>query len=77
MPPYEVQKEISKLLYNSLDEERKLCIIESPTGTGKSYSVLVGLTSWIKKNKYKPKNNQALPNPNIPSFIVSLPEDHY
>ncbi|KAK7604095.1 hypothetical protein V9T40_004368 [Parthenolecanium corni] len=45
-PPYNIQKDFMKNLYAVL-EERKLGIFESPTGTGKSLSLICGVLRWL------------------------------
>jgi Rad3-related DNA helicase len=45
--PYQIQTDFAKTLYEALESQVKLCFMESPTGTGKSYSLLVGLCSWL------------------------------
>ncbi|KAJ9588736.1 hypothetical protein L9F63_017971 [Diploptera punctata] len=44
--PYPIQKDFMKHLYLAL-EERKLGIFESPTGTGKSLSLICGALRWL------------------------------
>ncbi|XP_050294645.1 ATP-dependent DNA helicase DDX11 [Anthonomus grandis grandis] len=44
---YEIQLEFMKCLYSVL-EEKKLGIFESPTGTGKSLSIICGALKWLK-----------------------------
>ncbi|CAG2063951.1 unnamed protein product, partial [Timema podura] len=44
--PYSIQKDFMKSLYIAL-EEGKLGIFESPTGTGKSLSVICGALTWL------------------------------
>ncbi|KAL4483299.1 hypothetical protein ABPG72_007941 [Tetrahymena utriculariae] len=48
--PYDIQLEFSSNLYESLDM-KKLCIFESPTGTGKSLSLICGAFNWFKDNQ--------------------------
>jgi chromosome transmission fidelity protein 1 len=51
-----VQIRIAKLIFRSLEEgKNKLAIIESPTGTGKTYSLLVPLVTWLARNRTKLK----------------------
>jgi Rad3-related DNA helicase len=48
------------MLYEALDKKTaKLVILESPTGTGKTYSLLVPLIVWLKKN---PTNINTFPS---------------
>lgn len=52
--PYEVQMQIAKKIYEALeDASQKIMIIESPTGTGKTYSLLVPTMYWLAHNKDK------------------------
>ncbi|CAL8088877.1 unnamed protein product [Orchesella dallaii] len=46
--PYPIQIEFMKALFTAL-EGRKLGIFESPTGTGKSLSMLCGSLTWLEK----------------------------
>lgn len=52
LEPYGIQVEFAKTLYDALCEGTKLCFMESPTGTGKSFSLLVGLIAWLEKNRF-------------------------
>lgn len=45
-PAYEIQKEFMKGLYNCL-EDGKIGLFESPTGTGKSLSLICGALRWL------------------------------
>ncbi|XP_054717446.1 ATP-dependent DNA helicase DDX11-like, partial [Uloborus diversus] len=46
-PPYDVQEDFMRNLYTVLDEQ-KVGIFESPTGTGKSLSIICGSFKWLK-----------------------------
>ncbi|KAL3265964.1 hypothetical protein HHI36_010151 [Cryptolaemus montrouzieri] len=46
-PPYNIQKDFMKALYNTINE-KKFGIFESPTGTGKSLSIICGAIRWLK-----------------------------
>lgn len=48
--PYDVQRAFMKALYTALSES-KVGIFESPTGTGKSLSLLCGALSWLRDHK--------------------------
>lgn len=54
-PPYDVQKDFMKNLYNVL-EAGKIGIFESPTGTGKSLSIICGSLKWLKDFQEYKKN---------------------
>lgn len=45
--PYPIQKDFMEALFRAL-EEGKLGIFESPTGTGKSLSLICGALTWLK-----------------------------
>ncbi|KDO28648.1 hypothetical protein SPRG_06502 [Saprolegnia parasitica CBS 223.65] len=48
-PPYSIQESLMKELYETIDE-RKIGIFESPTGTGKSLSLICGTLTWLEHN---------------------------
>ncbi|KAL2816830.1 helicase C-terminal domain-containing protein [Aspergillus cavernicola] len=48
--PYEIQLQFMRSLYSSL-EEGKVAIFESPTGTGKSLSLICGSLTWLRDHK--------------------------
>ncbi|BES92585.1 HELICc2 [Nesidiocoris tenuis] len=49
-PPYEIQRDFMGELYMAL-EKKKLAIFESPTGTGKSLSLICGAFSWLRDHE--------------------------
>uniref|UniRef100_A0A1B6DBS7 Helicase ATP-binding domain-containing protein n=1 Tax=Clastoptera arizonana TaxID=38151 RepID=A0A1B6DBS7_9HEMI len=53
-PPYLIQKKFMSNLYMAL-EEKKLGIFESPTGTGKSLSIICGALCWLKDHERREK----------------------
>lgn len=58
-PPYDIQKNFMTNLYNAI-QNKKLGIFESPTGTGKSLSILCGAIRWLKDyNQHERKILQA------------------
>ncbi|CAE6433929.1 unnamed protein product [Rhizoctonia solani] len=50
--PYGIQLELMKNLYAAL-EDRRVAVLESPTGTGKSLSLLCGAMTWLRDNKQR------------------------
>jgi Rad3-related DNA helicase len=51
-PPYSIQNDFMKELFRVLDDG-KLGIFESPTGTGKSLSLICGTLTWLKHHEEK------------------------
>ncbi|XP_030765068.1 ATP-dependent DNA helicase DDX11 [Sitophilus oryzae] len=54
-PPYNIQLEFMQKLYFAL-ENRKMGIFESPTGTGKSLSIICGAIKWLKDHEQREKD---------------------
>ncbi|KAH8428921.1 DNA helicase [Aspergillus melleus] len=50
--PYDIQLQFMRALYTSL-EEGKVAVFESPTGTGKSLSLICGSLTWLRDHKRK------------------------
>ena len=48
--PYEIQQQFMQAVYDCI-EERKVGIFESPTGTGKSLSLICGSLTWLREHK--------------------------
>ncbi|XP_028665116.1 ATP-dependent DNA helicase DDX11 isoform X1 [Erpetoichthys calabaricus] len=56
--PYSIQEQFMEALYNVLDQG-KVGIFESPTGTGKSLSLICGALSWLKDHRKKKEEEAA------------------
>ncbi|EAW21988.1 DNA helicase [Aspergillus fischeri NRRL 181] len=50
--PYDIQLQFMRALYTCL-EEGKVAVFESPTGTGKSLSLICGSMTWLREHKRK------------------------
>lgn len=50
--PYPIQNEFMHAVYDAI-EGRKIGIFESPTGTGKSLSLICGALTWLREHKAK------------------------
>ncbi|CAK4031720.1 ATP-dependent RNA helicase chl1 [Lecanosticta acicola] len=48
--PYEIQQQFMEAVYNCI-EDGKVGIFESPTGTGKSLSLICGSLTWLREHK--------------------------
>lgn len=56
--PYDIQEQFMKALYSTLDQG-KVGIFESPTGTGKSLSLICGALSWLVDYEEKKRQEAA------------------
>ncbi|KAM3609175.1 uncharacterized protein V6R79_010695 [Siganus canaliculatus] len=56
--PYNIQEEFMQALYSALDQG-KVGIFESPTGTGKSLSLICGALSWLTDYEEKRRQETA------------------
>ncbi|XP_057557749.1 ATP-dependent DNA helicase DDX11 isoform X5 [Hippopotamus amphibius kiboko] len=56
--PYAIQKDFMAALYQVL-EAGKIGIFESPTGTGKSLSLICGALSWLRDFEQKKRQEEA------------------
>lgn len=49
--PYDIQLHLMQSVYDALSQDKKLCIVESPTGTGKTLSLICSVLTWLRDNK--------------------------
>lgn len=49
--PYDIQLELMRCVYTLLDSGKKLAVLESPTGTGKTLSLICSAVTWLRDNK--------------------------
>ncbi|XP_066580100.1 ATP-dependent DNA helicase DDX11 [Amia ocellicauda] len=56
--PYSIQEQFMEALYSALDEG-KVGIFESPTGTGKSLSLICGALTWLRDFEEKKRQEAA------------------
>lgn len=72
--PYDVQYAFMTALYQCLDDS-KVGIFESPTGTGKSLSLICGSLSWLrdfKRRQFEVSIAQDANEDDEPDWIVEL-----
>lgn len=60
--PYEIQVELMEQIYDLLDSKKKVGIFESPTGTGKTLSLICSAVTWLRENKAKFGSEENLLN---------------
>ncbi|KAI0300192.1 helicase C-terminal domain-containing protein [Russula brevipes] len=75
-PPYSIQVELMRHIYSAI-ECRQVSIAESPTGTGKTLSLLSATLTWLDDDKYRARKGQldALTSDDAPEWVVSQTRD--
>ncbi|KAL3899854.1 MAG: hypothetical protein SGCHY_001748 [Lobulomycetales sp.] len=67
--PYDIQVEFMQSLFDAL-EGGKVAVFESPTGTGKSLSIICAALSWLKSAQQKHDNCEPVTtDENVPDWI--------
>lgn len=56
-PPYNIQAQLMRHLYEAI-ENRKVTVIESPTGTGKTSSLLCASLTWLHDEKNRARKGK-------------------
>lgn len=72
-PPYSIQIDLMSHVYTSI-EKRQVTIVESPTGTGKTLSLLCSSLSWLVDEKGRARKGQLLQqslSSTVPSWVVA------
>ncbi|KAJ3336990.1 ATP-dependent DNA helicase chl1 [Gonapodya sp. JEL0774] len=53
--PYDIQIQFMQALYSGIETKKKVILLESPTGTGKTLSVLCSALQWLHDNEVRSK----------------------
>ncbi|KAF8195495.1 helicase C-terminal domain-containing protein [Pholiota molesta] len=56
-PPYDIQTSLMRHLYESI-EQKKVTIVESPTGTGKTLTLLCASLTWLADEKERARKGK-------------------
>ncbi|KAK7691295.1 hypothetical protein QCA50_004689 [Cerrena zonata] len=70
--PYEIQLNLMQHLYTSI-EDRMVSIVESPTGTGKTLSLLCASLTWLhdEQDRVRRGSINASSNNNAPDWVLA------
>ncbi|KAI1289433.1 putative ATP-dependent RNA helicase DDX11-like protein 8 [Halotydeus destructor] len=72
--PYSIQVDFMKELYGVLNE-RKIGLFESPTGTGKSLSLICASLYWLKENQEKEKSKLSVQSTKLDENLRKLDDE--
>lgn len=70
--PYDIQLELMRSIYDAIDNY-KIGIFESPTGTGKTLSIICSTMTWLRNNKKRAIERKLTQNAS--DFDLSLSDD--
>lgn len=71
--PYPVQRSLMAALYATMDS-RQLGLFESPTGTGKTLSIICATLTWLRNNRL-PTSSAAPTNPTSSTTLAAPDSD--
>ncbi|KAI3403729.2 CHL1 [Candida oxycetoniae] len=72
--PYEIQVQFMDELYDTLENEFKIGLFESPTGTGKTLSIICSAMTWLRDYKRNRRIGAEISNGNDASSDDDEPE---
>lgn len=72
MKPYDIQLDFMKRLYETI-ENGEFGIFESPTGTGKSLSIICGALTWLLHNRerHKRAEDASATSDELPDWVMA------
>ncbi|KAI0304347.1 DNA repair helicase [Multifurca ochricompacta] len=75
-PPYSIQIDLMRHIYSAI-EHRRIAIAESPTGTGKTLSLLSAALTWLDDDKYRARKGHldSLKSDDAPEWVISQTRD--
>jgi chromosome transmission fidelity protein 1 len=71
--PYEIQQQVMQLMIRAM-RDGKCAVLESPTGTGKSMSIIVSCLYWLKNEAPKKVASADQPSSATPAVDDSEPD---
>jgi chromosome transmission fidelity protein 1 len=76
--PYPIQVDLMRHLYSAI-EHKKVSIVESPTGTGKTLSLLCASLTWLGDEKDRARKGKmyALSTDNEPDWVMVQTVERY